>query len=77
VAVIGLTIALLIIVRNDSLVRRRVVTLLVVLAAQGLVGIVQAQTGLPEALVSFHLLGAALVWVGALRVLLDLNPRSP
>jgi heme a synthase len=74
--VIGLTIALLVMERNDSLVRRRLVTLLIVLAAQGLVGTIQALSGLPEALVSFHLLGAALVWVGTLRVVLDLNPRS-
>jgi cytochrome c oxidase assembly protein subunit 15 len=56
------------------LIRRRVLTFGVVVLAQGLVGTVQSLTGLPASLVSFHLLGAALVWVGVLRVLLDVHP---
>lgn len=59
---------------RERLVRGRVVTFVVVVVLQGLSGTIQAFTGLPAALVSFHLLGAALVWVGALRVLLDANP---
>jgi cytochrome c oxidase assembly protein subunit 15 len=59
---------------RDALVRRRVIVFLVVVLAQGAVGSIQALTGLPATLVSFHLLGAALVWVGALRVLLDADP---
>ena len=45
-----------------------------VFLAQGVIGTVQSFIGLPELLVAFHLLGAALVWVGALRVVLDVNP---
>lgn len=60
---------------RERLVRRRVLVFLVIVAAQGLVGVAQAVSGLPATLVSFHLLGSALVWVGALRVLLDANPR--
>ncbi|CAN5174858.1 COX15/CtaA family protein [soil metagenome] len=56
------------------LIRRRLIVFVVVVLAQGLVGTVQALTGLPATLVSFHLLGAALVWVGVLRVLLDVHP---
>lgn len=56
-------------------VRRRAITLLVVLLLQWALGDVQSLTGLPEALVAIHLLGASLVWVGALRVLLDADPR--
>ena len=56
---------------RDRLVRRRTAVFLVVVLAQGAVGGIQALTGLPESLVSLHLLGAAVVWVGALRVLLD------
>ncbi|AMM19013.1 cytochrome oxidase assembly protein [Frondihabitans sp. PAMC 28766] len=41
-----------------------------VFLAQGLVGIVQSLIGLPEALVAVHLMGASLVWVGAVRVAL-------
>jgi len=59
---------------RDRLIRRRLAIFLVVFAAQGAAGVIQSLTGLPEAVVSFHLLGAALVWVGALRVLLDVNP---
>jgi cytochrome c oxidase assembly protein subunit 15 len=59
---------------RDRLVRKRLIVFLIVFAAQGLVGVIQSLSGLPETLVSFHLLGAALVWVGVLRVLLDANP---
>jgi cytochrome c oxidase assembly protein subunit 15 len=55
--------------------RARVRTLVIVLLAQGLVGIAQALSALPAVLVVLHLLGAALVWVGVLRVLLDVSPR--
>jgi cytochrome c oxidase assembly protein subunit 15 len=54
--------------------RRRVSAFLVVTALQAAVGVTQAFTGLPDFLVAIHLLGAALVWVGVLRVLLELNP---
>ncbi|WP_375389141.1 heme A synthase [uncultured Amnibacterium sp.] len=57
-----------------ALARRRVVVLLAVLGTQALVGVVQALTSLPGGLVVVHLLGAALVWVGVLRVLLDTRP---
>lgn len=73
-----LTIALLVAGRGPDararLIRRRVVVFVVIVLAQGLVGTIQALTGLPATLVSFHLLGAALVWVGALRILLDVHP---
>jgi len=55
--------------------RLRVILFLVVVALQAVLGLVQALTHLPEALVALHLLGAALVWVGALRVLLDADTR--
>lgn len=78
VAVIVLAVVLLKQLRRGgagtALARRRVVALLVVLGAQALVGIVQAVTALPASLVVVHLLGAALVWVGVLRVLLDTHP---
>lgn len=56
---------------TDRTARFRTAVFLVVFFAQGLVGLVQSLTGLPELVVALHLLGAALVWVGALRVLLD------
>ncbi|WP_081416625.1 COX15/CtaA family protein [Arthrobacter castelli] len=42
-----------------------------VIAAQGVIGIVQSLTNLPELMVVLHVVGAALVWIGALRLLLD------
>jgi cytochrome c oxidase assembly protein subunit 15 len=56
--------------REARLVRGRVLTYLVVFAFQAAVGIVQSLTSLPEVMVVLHLLGASLIWVGAVRVLL-------
>ena len=78
VVVVVLAVVLLVQLRaggaSTALARRRVAVLLAVLASQALIGIVQALTGLPGGLVVLHLLGAALVWVGVLRVLLDTHP---
>lgn len=53
----------------------RVGMFLLVLLAQLVVGVTQSLIGLPELLVVVHVVLAALVWVGALRVLLDTDPR--
>ena len=77
VVVIALTIALYVVLRRDpdaALARRTTLVFLVVLLAQGIIGGVQSLIGIPAALVALHLLGAALVWVGAIRVLLDVEP---
>jgi cytochrome c oxidase assembly protein subunit 15 len=58
-----------------ALARRRALTFVVVVVLQAVLGVVQALTGLPEWMVVLHLLGSALVWVGVLRVLLDVHPR--
>lgn len=60
--------------RSGPAARRTTLLFLVVLLAQGLIGGVQALIGIPAVLVALHLLGAALVWVGAIRVLLDVDP---
>ncbi|WP_082485328.1 COX15/CtaA family protein [Rathayibacter sp. Leaf296] len=62
-------------VAGAELARRRVVTYIAVVVLQALVGVAQSLLALPEALVAVHLLGSALVWVGTVRVLLDVNPR--
>lgn len=59
---------------GSALARRRTLTFVVVVVVQAVVGIAQSLLALPEELVAVHLLGSALVWVGALRVLLDVNP---
>jgi cytochrome c oxidase assembly protein subunit 15 len=79
VAVFSVAVALWVKVRGDEdgLPRRRIVVFLVVFLAQGLVGIVQVVTSLPEVAVVLHLLGSALVWIGAIRVFLDTQPGRP
>jgi cytochrome c oxidase assembly protein subunit 15 len=62
-------------VPGATLARRRAATFVVVVVIQALIGLAQALLGLPEWLVVLHLLGSALVWVGALRVLLDVHPQ--
>jgi cytochrome c oxidase assembly protein subunit 15 len=47
-------------------VMRRAVVVLVVTLAQGAVGYVQYVTGVPEALVAAHLIGACVLWVSVL-----------
>lgn len=56
--------------------RRRTTALLVVLLAQGVLGWVQYATGLPEALVAAHMLGAALAVVATAALLVSLRERS-
>lgn len=60
--------------RESQLARRRVVFFIIVAVAQAGVGVIQATTGVPAALVALHVLGSALVWIGALRVVLDVHP---
>jgi cytochrome c oxidase assembly protein subunit 15 len=57
-----------------QLARRRALTFVIVVVLQAALGLAQALLGLPEWMVVLHLLGSALVWVGVLRVLLDVHP---
>lgn len=57
--------------------RRPLVFLTSVLVLQGLVGYLQFFTGVPPLLVGVHLLGATLVWLGALAVVCSLEPAAP
>jgi cytochrome c oxidase assembly protein subunit 15 len=77
VIVVALTVVLFVVLRRQpdaTLARRTTLVLFVLLLAQGAIGGVQSLTGIPAVLVAVHLLGAALVWVGAIRVLLDVDP---
>jgi heme a synthase len=70
---VGLTLGLLFAVRaagRPATVRRGVLVLLGVELAQGTIGFVQYFTDLPEVLVGFHLLGAAVISATATWVLL-------
>ncbi|MEY2768707.1 MAG: hypothetical protein RL359_343 [Actinomycetota bacterium] len=68
IALLGLTAAYYILVRNDPQLRRRVQVFLVTALAQGAIGYIQYFTGIPEILVAAHLLGATLVWITAWRI---------
>jgi cytochrome c oxidase assembly protein subunit 15 len=73
IALLGLTAAYYILVRNDPKLLRRVQVFLVVALAQGAIGYIQYFTGIPEILVAAHLLGSTLVWISAWRLRLAIN----
>jgi cytochrome c oxidase assembly protein subunit 15 len=76
-ATLGLGIAVWLLVSRTpgaALARRRALTFVIIVIAQAGIGLAQSLLGLPGSLVVLHLFGAALVWVGALRVLLDVHP---
>ncbi|MFO0575870.1 MAG: COX15/CtaA family protein [Polyangia bacterium] len=62
------TVLLLRVGRGPERAQRRAGVLLALALGQGLIGYVQYFTGLPELLVGLHVLGAILVWVGALQL---------
>ncbi len=70
IALIALTFALILLMRatedmaHRSFILRRATLFFFICLAQGLIGYIQYFTGLPEALVAAHLLGADLVWLG-------------
>lgn len=72
---IGLTIGGVLALRAHPPARRAVLALLVVELAQGLIGYVQYFTQLPVVLVALHVLGAAVLWVFAVRVLFTVRAR--
>ena len=57
--------------------KRRALELFGLELAQGLVGYVQYFTGVPGPLVILHMLGAALMWIAALRIILATRDRGP
>lgn len=63
--------------RSDQLMYHRSLTLLALLGAQGVLGVYQSVAGLPGGAVVLHLLGAALIWSGTIRVLLAARTRVP
>ena len=74
----GLVVAMLVAVRmvdGPERARRAWLAVLVVTLAQGVIGYVQYFTGLPEAVVALHMLGASLLVVVLTRGLLTLRTR--
>ncbi len=77
---LGLTVAAVLVVLRSEAPRRlqlAALTLLAVELAQGLVGAVQYARDLPVALVTLHLLGAALLSAAMTWLLLGIRERSP
>jgi cytochrome c oxidase assembly protein subunit 15 len=68
IALLGLTAAFYILVRNDQVLRRKVAIFTAIALSQGAIGYIQYFTGIPEILVIAHLLGAVLVWIAAWRI---------
>jgi len=64
IALLVLTTLLWLLIRqtNANLLTRKIQIFLLIVISQGLIGYIQYATGLPELVVGFHLLGAALVW---------------
>jgi cytochrome c oxidase assembly protein subunit 15 len=60
---------------GGALALRRVGLFLLALFVQLALGTTQSLLGIPEVLVALHVVLASLVWIGALRVLLDTDPR--
>ncbi len=78
VGVLAIAVALAFRLRAESggrLALTRVGVFLLVLFVQLTLGVTQSLIGIPEVLVAIHVTIAALVWIGALRVLLDTDPR--
>jgi cytochrome c oxidase assembly protein subunit 15 len=76
---VGLTVGLIVALRATGApgrVVRRADVLLGIVLAQGLIGFTQYLTDLPVALVGLHVLGAALVWIAALRLSLGTAVRT-
>jgi cytochrome c oxidase assembly protein subunit 15 len=75
-ATLALGILLVVILRapGEKVARERAVFFVAAVVVQGAIGVIQAVAGLPDALVILHVVGAALVWVGAVRLVLDVQP---
>jgi cytochrome c oxidase assembly protein subunit 15 len=67
IALLVLTTILWLLIKQTSakLLSRKIQIFLIISISQGLIGYIQYVTGLPELVVGFHLLGAALVWGSA------------
>ena len=75
---VGLTVALVAVTWNGpARVRTAVRALLGLQLFQGSIGYIQYATGIPEALVAVHILGAALVWTATVLTWVRSRPLPP
>ena len=73
IALLGVSLALLVLSEISPETKRRIKIFFVVTLAQGLIGYIQYVTGLPEPLVIIHVLGSTLVWIAAWRIWLSIT----
>ena len=73
IALLGVSLALLVLSEISSETKRRVKIFFAVTLAQGLVGYAQYVLGLPELLVIVHVLGSTLVWIASWRIWLSIT----
>ena len=73
IALLGVSLALLVLSEISPETKRRVKIFFTVTLAQGLVGYAQYVLGLPELLVIVHVLGSTLVWIATWRIWLSIT----
>jgi cytochrome c oxidase assembly protein subunit 15 len=73
IALLGVSLALLVLSEISPETKRKVKILFAVTLAQGLVGYTQYVLGLPELLVIVHVLGSTLVWITTWRIWLSIT----
>ena len=73
IALLGVSLALLVLSEISPETKRRVKIFFAVTLAQGLVGYTQYVLGLPELLVIVHVLGSTLVWITTWRIWLSIT----
>ena len=73
IALLGVSLALLVLSEISSETKRRVKIFFAVTLVQGLVGYAQYVLGLPELLVIVHVLGSTLVWIASWRIWLSIT----
>jgi len=73
IALLGVSLALLVLSEISPETKRRVKIFFTVTLAQGLVGYTQYVLGLPELLVIVHVLGSTLVWIATWRIWLSIT----
>ena len=73
IALLGVSLALLVLSEISPETKRRVKIFFAVTLAQGLVGYAQYVLGLPELLVIVHVLGSTLVWIATWRIWLSIT----
>ncbi|MFG2001227.1 heme A synthase [Spirillospora sp. NPDC048911] len=77
---VALTVVLLVVLRRTgapAALQRRAVELFAIEMAQGVIGYVQYFTGVPAVLVVLHMLGSAIMWIAALRLVFATRDRGP